>query len=325
VSRYHDQVAAAVAAVTIRGRGRYAWLGQAGGALPPAIDAALDDTERHRHLIACLREELYRSFYCHGRPVPARRGEFGPAAADPRLAAELSQANAGRGSWEGGWTVARLDGDEAVVSGERLRMRIGRGDCRPRDAAPGAPVNVRLPKELPSLAPGFFSVVSDARADPAHASTVRVYWNVSPAGAPDLVGALTRRLNRDGVPFGLKVADHPLRFERCDAAVLYLGIDDFRARREALRELAATLAVRLRPPVPAFTLELAPGVGLAEDGGGDASFGERRCALLADGIVRAHDEGLRDPLDAVAARFAEAGVRIDAPYLEPSLDGHHAL
>ena len=328
MSRYHDQVAAALAAVTIRGAGRYAWLGHAGGRLPPAIDAALDDTERRRHLITCLREELYRSFYCHGRPVPARRGELGPAGADPRLAAALSRANAGRGSWEAGWTVERLDGDEAVVSGERLRMRVGLGDCRPRDAAPGAAVSVRLPKELPSLAPGFFSVVSDARADPTHARALRVYWNVSPVGAPALVGALTTRLNRDGVPFGLKVADHPLRFERCDAAVLYVGIDDFRARRNALRELAAALAGHLRPRVPAFTLELAPGVGLAEDDGGEASFGERRCALLADGVVRAHDEGLRGPaaaVDAVAARFAEVGVRIDAPYLEPSLAGRHAL
>ena len=78
----------------------------------------------------------------------------------------------------------------------------------------------------------------------------------------------------------------------------------------------------------AATLELAPGVGLAEDGGRRESFGARRCALLADAIVRAHAHGVTEAearLAAVAARFAEDGVRIDAPYLEPSLAGRHVL
>jgi HopA1 effector protein family len=85
---------------------------------------------------------------------------------------------------------------------------------------------------------------------------------------------------------------------------------------------------RLQPHVPAFTLELAPGVGLSENDPEAESFGSRRCALLAEGIVRAHEQGIvRDSarVDAVAARFVEAGVLIDAPYLDPSLAGRHVL
>ena len=70
-----------------------------------------------------------------------------------------------------------------------------------------------------------------------------------------------------------------------------------------------------------------PGVGLAEDPDGE-SFGVRRCALLADGVVRAHEQRLvttDERVDAVAARFAEDGVAIDAPYLEPALKGRHVL
>ena len=78
----------------------------------------------------------------------------------------------------------------------------------------------------------------------------------------------------------------------------------------------------------AFTRELAPGVGLAEDHRDGGSFGARRCALLADAIVCAHEHGLtkRDErLESVGGRFAEGGVLIDAPYLEPSLAGRHVL
>jgi hypothetical protein len=141
-----------------------------------------------------------------------------------------------------------------------------------------------------------------------------------------VVGALATRLNAEAVPFRLKVANHPYRLHRCDAGVLYLRGEVFRAVRGVLQEVAATLAADLRPEIPALTLMLAPGVGLAEDDG--ESFGLSRCALLADGIVRAHERGSTEPaarVDVVAERFAEDGVRIDAPYLQPSLTGRHVL
>jgi hypothetical protein len=217
------------------------------------------------------------------------------------------------------------------VTNGRLRARVPVVDCRPRSGAlgPNAPVSVSVPKELPELSPGFYTLVSEAPANLASsASVVRVYWNITAAGASGLVGELTSRLNSEGVPFRLKVVDHPFRLTRCDGAVLYLRGDTFPALGGMLQDVAATLSTHLRPQVPAFTLELAPGVGLAEDNGDSESFGERRCALLADGIVRSHERGIthaHEQLEAVAARFAENGVRIEAPYLEPSLDGRHVL
>jgi len=312
VSRYRDQVVAALGAVMILGPTRYSWLGRRSRSVPATLDADLDDALRREYLISCLREELYHSFYCYGAPVPARWGEPQPMRGDPRLLDALSRANTGRGSLEGGWTVERVDGDDVVVRGGRLRVRVPAADCQPD----GGGVRLRLPSALPSLSPGFWFAVSDA---PWAASDVRVYWNVAAGGAAVLVGAITRRFNDAGVPFRLKVADHPFRFARHDAAVLYLEDEAFRACRDDLGELARTLAGVLGPGIPAWTLELAPGVGLAEDGDGE-SFGVRRCALLADAIVRAHDEAL-DGLEAAEAHFAEAGVDVDAPYRA----GRHVL
>jgi hypothetical protein len=292
----------------------------------------MDDSARRNYLALCLSAEIYRSFYCQGGPVMARWDEREPASADPWLIEAMSQANTGRGSWERGWEVEHVDDDDAVLVTERLRARVPVGDCRHPHAgplSPGALAEVRVPKELPELSPGFFTVVSDAPADPGSwASAVRVYWNVARAGAPRLVRAVTSRLNREGMPFRLKVADHPLRLERCDAAVLYLEGEVFGDLRVPLGELATALRVYLRPRVPAFTLELAPGVGAAEDTSGGESFGENLCTLLADGIIRAHERGIvqaSSRLDEVAARFAEDGVLIDAPYLQPSLAGRHVL
>jgi hypothetical protein len=331
VSRYHDQVAAALKAVTIRGPTRYAWLGRGSRPLAPSLDADLRDSERRSYLVSCLREELYSSFYCHGDPVPARWGSPEPVFADPWLARSLSEANTGRGSWEPGWTVQRVEEEQLVLTTARLSIRVAAGDYRTVGGAirSGAAVSVRLPKELPALSPGFFTVVGDAVLDRASSlRVVRVYWNVTAAGAPMLVRALSAWLNTEGAPFRLKVADHPARFERCDAAILYLPGDTFKALRKTLREVGASLIARMRPQTPAFTLQFAPGLGLAEDNGAGESFGVRRCALLADAIVRAHERGIENPearLDAVAARFAEDGVRIEAPYLDPSFADRHVL
>ncbi len=105
MSRYRDQVAAALAAVTIRGPARYAWLGRASRPLPARLDAELGEPELRTYLVSCLREELYCSFYCPGEPVPARWGEPEPPFADPWLAGALSRANTR--PWELG---ARMDG-----------------------------------------------------------------------------------------------------------------------------------------------------------------------------------------------------------------------
>jgi class II lanthipeptide synthase len=332
VTVYREQVAAALQAVRIKGQARYAWLGRGSRRLPSALLAEMDAAQRRDYLVTCLREDLYASFYCPGRPVPARWELPEPVHADPWLARAMSAANTGRGSWEPGWTVERLEGDEAVVTAPRMRARIPVDDCSTFDGPlrAGSAVRVRMPKELPRLSPGFYTVVSDAVE--AHASPrplVRAYWNVGRAGAPALVRELTSRLNAMEMPFRLKVADHGHRLDRCDAAVLYLAGDAFIDMCATLADIAAVLTAFLQARVPAFTLELAPGVGLAEDiEGEDQSFGARRCALLAEGIVRAYEQGatqLSAQLDVLAATFAEAGVQIDAPYLEPKLGGEHVL
>jgi len=291
----------------------------------------MSESERRAYLVSRLREELYWSFYCHGGPRPARWDDPEPVGADPWLTSAMSEANGGSGSWETGWTIERVQGGDAVAATARLRARVRVADCRPESGAiaPGSRVSVRMPKELPALSPGFYTVVGDAGTDPVSPEgMVRVYWNVAPAGAPTLVSSIASRLNAEQVRFRLKVANHPFRFDRCDAAVLYVRTDVFRALRGTLRDIASQLRASLGPSIPAFTLELLPGVGLAEDADSGESFGERRCLLAAEAIVRAHEEGMTDVgarVAVVAKRFEEAAVSIDAPYLEPTLAGRHVL
>jgi hypothetical protein len=329
VTSYRAQVAAALQAVTIRDSTRYVWFRRTSRPLADTLEAAMDARARDAYLVTSLANELYSSFYCRGRPVPARWGEPAPLSPDPALAAALSDANTGSGGWEAGWTVERIEDREAVVTSD-VRVRVPVAECDPADGLrPGAAVRIRAPKEHLWLAPGFYTARSDAAVDSESGRGVlRAYWNVTPAGAPALMRELTARLNASATPFWLKVADHPFRLDRCDGAVLYLPGASEEPMRATLLEVAAELSPHLRPAVPAFTLELAPGVGLAEHDGGAVSFGTLRCRLLAEAIARAHHRGateLTERVATVADRFAEAGIAIDAPYREPSLAGEHVL
>ena len=180
MTAYREQAAAALRAVTVCGPTQYAWLGRRSRGLPAALDADLGESERRRYLVSCLREELYCSFYCHGRPVTARWGEPQPAWADRRLLEALSRANRSSGSWEDGWTVERVDGGEVVVTRSRMRMRVAGRESATASVRPGG--TVRAPAS--EGAPGLLAGVLDGarRASASAVAGVRVYWNVRAAG-----------------------------------------------------------------------------------------------------------------------------------------------
>jgi HopA1 effector protein family len=328
VNLHRLQVAAVLDAVTVEGM-RFRWLGDLSPPLPLRLRRHLDLQVQHEHLRDRLREELYSSFYCQGRVTRPTASEPRPLSADPRLVRAMAEANAGRHTWERGWTVERTDGERTVVASRALRVWVATSACRPVDAAiaVGGRVSLVAPTHRPSLWPGFFTVLGEA-GHQIEGALVRVYWNVVPAGGPPLVRALTSALNTDEIAFRLKVLDHPLRFGRCDAAVLYLRAADFPRVRGLLTSTASDLAHFLRPAVPAFTHQLAPGLAASECEGASGSFGRQRCTLLADALLDCHDRGASSSaarLAGVAAHFASCGVDIDAPYRDPRLDGRHVL
>jgi hypothetical protein len=171
-----------------------------------------------------------------------------------------------------------------------------------------------------SLSPGFYMALgdNDIEDETSEGTVVRFYWHLTPISAVPFVGQATPLLNQSALPFRLKVLNDPVRFNRCDAGVVYVRKRDYAPAADLLCQVYRGIASDLLPPTPAFSKRLAPGLGLAEDPGEVASFGEDRCRLLADGIIRAHEQGRRsvaDRLEAVADRFVEAGLSLEQPFL----------
>jgi hypothetical protein len=324
--QHRDQVTDAVKALVVRSRHRFAWLGESSPALPRGVSSLLPEASARSLLLRAMRTRLYDSFYTSGgvAPIDASHGEEGNLP-DTVLVSALTAANSGTGSWERGWTLEHAFGEDLLVSRNGVTVLARRAQCRMYDGE--AELSVVLPSELPALSPGFFTVVGDVNLDPRSDDLVgRLYFNVSSEGAAGLVGAMTSILNGARVPFRLKIADNSAGFRRCDAAVLYLHAADLR-RRRLLRQGVDACARNLRSRTPVFTKPLAPGVGLAEErGDAPESFGMRRCRILAEGILAGHEQRIRkldERVRVVEQHFADAGVDLEAPYLETgSADGY---
>jgi hypothetical protein len=316
---HEESVRVVLSATEILSGSGYTWMGRRFEAAPDDPTAPAAGRAR---LLRRLTDRLYADFYCRGGPVPAeditRRG--GPERTS--FVEALSAANRGSGSWEIGWTVAGTDDGRLVVERHGLRVWALLEDvAAPRGGPrrPGAPVSVRLPRELPRASPGFYMALGD-RGLPPDGELLRVYWNLQAADAVRFVEATTSRLNAAGLPFRLKVVDAVERFTRCDAGVLYLARADGERAAPHIAAVHRELAGRLKPETPAFTKRLAPGVAVADEPREGDSFGGHRCRLLAEGIVLAHERGertLEGRTRVVAARFAQAGVSLRSPHLEP--------
>jgi hypothetical protein len=319
MDRYRRQIEGAVSAVTVYRDLSHSWFGARSAALPRDLRRRLPDAAKRAYVVQTLQARLYGSFYAYGHavksappPIQARSG------GDRAFAAALSAANCGSGRWEGGWKLVRHDGARAIIRRGGLDVAAALDACRsPGGGQPsaGEDVEVKAPKELPASSPGFYMAVGDAPQGEA-GPLVRVYWNLDPANAIELIRLGTMALNRDGIPFHLKVLDLPAAYGRCDAGVLYIQRRDWTATAEAIASFRDRIS--RRDPVPALTKPLAPGIGLAEDPGNGESFGLDRCGLLATALFDATSlAGAGSPMQTAMRRFEAAGIEAATPYLSP--------
>jgi hypothetical protein len=319
---YLEQVKSAIDATTFHSPSNYSWFGREPSRLPARIRGAMTARTARSYLLYQLQSQLYVDFYIRGSLAKAPWGESCITSDAFTFLEELSAANSGCGSWQSGWVVASVHGDEVTVRNNGLALWVQPEDCLFDKSNPielGTTICIRMPKELRNISPGYYMVLSNQGTDSADTEQlIRLYWNLRSAGAVDFVRKVTRLLNEEGLFFKLKVLTDPASYNRCDAAVIYFYRHNHQQILKKLSQVCDEMVDCLKPNVPMFAKRLAPGVGLAEDPGSSESFGQHRCRLLADGMIRAYEEGSRrldDRLAVVMDSFASAGVKLEWPYL----------
>jgi hypothetical protein len=328
------QIHGALDAVNIRSATTFSWFGEPSPSLSRAVRRSMTTATMREYLCYQLQTRLYGDFYCKGSAAPSEEERLIPrqTPATPFIAA-LSAANTGTGAREGGWNVLGVDGDVVTVERDGLRVRVSREDtyvCAGETLSVGQVRSVRFPKELLKLSPGFYLALGNEGLvfEPGRV-LVRFYFNLRAENAPTLIRRITEQLNGDQIAFRFKVVNNPMQYERCDAGVLYVQRADYQQVLAAVRDILAELGPKLKKATPAFTKVLSPGLGLAEDPGvAGESFGMDRCRLLAEAIVRIHERGASgatDRLKIVDEVFAEAGLALASPHLNPGSTDEYCL
>lgn len=325
---YRDQITGALKATSLHSTCEYSWFGELCITIPPRLKKAFTPDDARNLLLSSLQSRLYSNFYCLGFAVP---GNLSVNVLDVQavpFVEQLAAANCGRGfSESNSWRIQKSQDNQIIVQRDGFNLWVRPKECLnpPKALARGMRISLRFPQVLPSISPGFCTVLSN-KAWPVKESTpvTRFYWNLTAAGAPRFLHTLTCALNAANLPFRVKVPSHPVLFNRCDAGVLYLPDECCKRACESLPKIYKKIAPYLKNGVPVLSCPITPGLAWAEGPEDDESFGAHRCYMVADGMLRAFEQGkksLQARLQVVEARFKEAGINLEAPFLNPGSPG----
>jgi hypothetical protein len=325
MSDYIEQVKQSISETVFHSPTTYSYFGSASPRLNPRVKRAMTTKTARNYLVYQLQSHLYNEFYIRGGASHSVWSDSSSEADPGSFVETLSAANEGVGCRESGWEVTTAADDRLVVRKGNLDLWVRSEDYSTlNDTAPepGTSVVLHLPKELLGISPGYYMALSNQEDIFGHVQTlVRLYWNLRANGASLFVSAATRALNDADVFFKLKVLNDPRSYSRCDAAVVYFRKSQHMTVTERMARIYHQMASYLKPKVPMFTKSIAPGVGLAEDPGESESFGQHRCRLLADGMIRGYERGaksLNERLDIVTQCYEASGICLSEPYLNPS-------
>ena len=268
---------------------------------------------------AGLGAALYAHFYIVPSPAPPP----GPGGGGAFLET-LRAANPVPQRFEDGWTVLQADAAGILLAnpqGGQRRAALAEIVPFAGGIGPGQPVRLAVPRELVTAPGGHYVVLGRPIRDARAGTQTRFYWNVSPAGAAALLGAVGTGLERRRIPFQAMAPVAPEHYGRADGAVLYLNIEDLEAALDIVHAATQSVAPSLRAETPLFARRLGPGLAFAESPPTGDSFGMHRCRLVAEGLVAGFDRGLVEPearLGAIVERFASYGLDLAALERNPA-------
>jgi HopA1 effector protein family len=325
MSDYIEQVKVSISETVFHSPTAYSYFGNEPPRLAPRVRRAMTPKTARNYLLYQLQSHLYNEFYIRGGTSQNVWNDPDCDADAVSFVEALSAANEGSGCNESGWEVLATAENHLRVRKGNLELWVRPEDySATKDGFPQSESSVvlHLPKELRGMSPGYYMALSDQEDVPGDGETlVRLYWNLTASGAPVFMRGATRTLNDAGLFFRLKVLNDPRGYNRCDAAVVYFRKSQYSAIMDCLSHLYPQVASYLKPRTPVFTKPVAPGLGVAEDPGVNESFGQHRCRVLADGMIRAYEQGAKElgkRLEIVTECYMSSGICLNEPYLNPS-------
>jgi HopA1 effector protein family len=285
------------------------------------------DELQQKYLVAQVQNYLYDIYFRHSQMSNqeldiAARGDRAVKnnmidGIDIDFYPRLMQSNTSRGYCDPDWEIiAETLGGELIVVKNGLHVHIDPDQhLLPEvDRTVGAIVPIYLPPNLV----GQDTYIAIGNAGLPDAESIEIYFNFTPDAAVEICRTLTIELNKLEIPFQFAVLHDPALFHRYDAGTLTLSQSHYQLVHPVLAEIYQAYQATFAAPVPLFSKQLAPGLGLVETPTSFDSFGMQRCHLVATGLVLATRRGQTtsaEKLDSIEQEFASAEINLEQPHL----------
>jgi hypothetical protein len=165
----------------------------------------------------------------HSRRFSLRTGEAPDllrASGDSGFVAHLTACTHGATGWDWSFRLVKGGGEWAFISDGRLSVFVDEpGQYVPSDAKAGDQVALRLPRARENLHPHRFTLNGGQGPVVVGQSFTKFFLSVPYTAASALVETFASKLG-DQLRFSLAVSNSPLDFEKADAAVLDVGVND---------------------------------------------------------------------------------------------------
>lgn len=277
-----------------------------------------------------LQRLLYSRCYVWGTTDPkATDTEQGKSESPVSATATGPPSTSASDQLDHGWRVTNVMPNGAVAAEKRDAIGTfspgqylnADGPALPKK---GNRIAIHVPRASNTHMPGFRFLFGSTPAEKIPAvDQIRFYFNCRRDHAQELPEQIAAGLNRMQIPFRLKHPSHASQFYRCDNVVVYVRSDHAVPAHCQLSQTEKVAARMLDSAVPLFTRRLANGFAVAESPRDGRSFGTHRCALVADGLVRAYEANVTEPtkrLRCILEAFNAAGIPASDPHLNCQRD-----
>ena len=176
-------------------------------------------TGKKNALVLHLADILYQSIHC--RHTGVVHPLFYDYSTLYDFTEALSRANVGHGTWQPGWVITEIRGEELKVQKDGITLWVAARQFTSPDQylEVGKKGHIWMLKEWRELLPGYYTALGNESDDfEGKVPVVRLYFNVESSGALELTHVVTSELNSVRIPFKFKVLNNPEGFTRADAA-----------------------------------------------------------------------------------------------------------
>jgi len=240
----------------------------------------------------------------------------------------LQKANQSIEQFNEGWLVEEIEygGNILVKKGGTKRYTHAgdflRENFRQGTLQKGEKVKLFHQKEYRNQQEGgFYFVFGETLMDNNNSALVRLYFNLKPEGAKEIIQLFTKVFNEWQIPFQFKCLDVAAHYQRADSAVLYFDKRYSNLVFELMKTIYPKIQHQLKHSIPLFTKYFADGIGFAENPpDSKESFGTSRCKIIANGIIEGwkQKKAKQEWIECIIKSIENNFLQIEAMYLNPN-------